>query len=109
MDTQVRDLALSAGQRQLLALAISLLKTSRVLVLDEATSNVDSETEALMQRVMRTEFAGWTIVEVTHRIESILDADVVAVLQAGRLVEFGKPSELMARMSALREMSDTRA
>ena len=106
LDTHIRDLALPAGQRQLLALAIALLKrSSPVLVLDEATSNVDRETEMLMRRVIRTEFAGWTIIEVTHRVDAILDADVIAVMQNGRVVEFGSPAELLRR-SALKELCD---
>lgn len=103
LETHIRDLALSAGQRQLLALAIALLRRRKgrgrgVLVLDEATSNTDRETEMLIRRVVRTEFAGWTVVEVTHRVQSVLDADVVAVMQAGRMVEFGSPKEVMSRL-----------
>jgi len=104
LDAQMKAQPLSQGQQQLFCLARAMLRDSRILVLDEATSNVDQETDTLMQRIIRREFAQHTIITVAHRLDTIADADVVAVLSEGRLVEFGKPEELLARQSRFREL-----
>lgn len=106
LDAQMKAQPLSQGQQQLFCLARAMLRDSRILVLDEATSNVDQETDTLMQRIIRREFARHTIITVAHRLDTIADADVVAVLSEGRLVEFGKPEELLARQSRFRELHD---
>jgi ATP-binding cassette, subfamily C (CFTR/MRP), member 1 len=103
LDAEMTASALSAGQQQLLALARLLLKQGAekkgraggVLLLDEATSNVDREAEEVLQRVVKEEFAGYTVVAVAHRLETILDADNVVVMDAGRVVEVGPPQVLV--------------
>ena len=65
--------------------------------MDEATSAVDAETDALIQRTVRTEFAQATVITIAHRLNTILDADKILVLHAGRVVEYGSPRELAAR------------
>ena len=97
LDAQMKLQPLSQGQQQLFALARALLRKekSNILVLDEATSNVDPETDKLMQRIIREEFGTHTIITVAHRLDTIADADVVAVLDSGELVEFGAPDELL--------------
>lgn len=99
LDADLTASGLSLGQQQLLALARALLKRDRgkVLLLDEPTSNVDAETDGVMQRVLAEDFAGCTILTVAHRLETIFDSDVVVVLDAGRLVEVGAPGELLGR------------
>lgn len=103
LDTEIMTSTLSAGQQQLLALARVLLKKEStgkaggILLLDEATSNVDHEAEAVLQRVVKEEFAGYTVLAVAHRWETILDADVVVVMDAGRIVEVGPPKDLLVR------------
>lgn len=99
LKAQMKLQPLSQGQQQLFALARAILRrdTSRIVVLDEATSNVDSETDRLMQRIIREEFVSHTIITVAHRIETIMDSDRVAVLDKGRLVEFESPHELLKR------------
>ncbi|KAG1680183.1 hypothetical protein FOA52_000296 [Chlamydomonas sp. UWO 241] len=87
---------LSAGQRQLLALARALLNPSRVLVLDEATANVDVETDAVIQKTMREQFSDRTILAIAHRLHTIIDYDQVLVLDKGLVAEFGAPKELLA-------------
>ncbi|THC95871.1 hypothetical protein EYZ11_004649 [Aspergillus tanneri] len=72
-----------------------MLRKSRVVVLDEATSSVDLETDALMQRLIRTAFASCTVIAVVHRLHTILDFDKVVVIENGRIVECGKPNELL--------------
>ncbi|KAG9238182.1 ABC multidrug transporter [Amylocarpus encephaloides] len=90
---------LSHGQRQLFCLARALLRSPRrgVVVLDEATSSVDAETDGLMQRVIRTKFKTQTLIVVAHRLHTILDFDKVAVFDKGVLVEFANPVELLAQ------------
>ncbi|GAX80188.1 hypothetical protein CEUSTIGMA_g7626.t1 [Chlamydomonas eustigma] len=87
---------LSAGQKQLLALARAQLNPSRVLVLDEATANVDVETDAVIQRTMRTEFKDRTILAIAHRLHTIIDYDKVLVLDRGLVAEFGTPAALLS-------------
>ena len=73
-------------------------------MLDEATSNVDGETDLLMQRLIREEFREHTIITVAHRLDTILDSDKIVVLDGGRVVEFGTPEELLERKSAFSEL-----
>ena len=90
----------SRGQLQLLALARALLLVRagrRVVLLDEPTSGVDAEADATVQRVLREECSGATVLTVAHRIETIMGSDVVVVLDEGRVVEVGPPGELVRR------------
>lgn len=107
-DPVVEDGAnLSAGQRQLLCIARALLANPAVVVMDEATSAVDAETDALIQRTVRQEFRDATVLTIAHRLNSVLDADKVIVLDKGRLVEFGSPKLLLGqRNGAFRAMVD---
>jgi ATP-binding cassette subfamily C (CFTR/MRP) protein 1 len=87
---------LSVGQRQLVCLARALLRKTKILVMDEATAAVDFETDALIQQTIRTEFKDRTVLTIAHRINTIIDYDKVLVLDKGRLVEFDRPSTLLA-------------
>ncbi|RKL04169.1 ABC transporter C family member 10 [Fusarium oxysporum] len=95
LDEKMDENVLSHGQRQLFCLARALLKRSSLLILDEPTSSVDTQTDARMQEVIRTEFSDCTIIMIAHRIDTLLDFDKVAVLGKGSLVEFGAPQELL--------------
>ena len=88
-------LNLSQGQRQLLCLARAIVSRPKILILDEATSAVDLETDALIQRSIREEFRDVTMVVIAHRLSTIVDFDRVLVLGEGRVREYGKPGELM--------------
>src|SRR5205814_7719612 len=96
-DTQVgeRGVQLSAGQRQLLAFARALVADPRILVLDEATSNVDVHTEALIEHGLRRLLAGRTAIVIAHRLSTIQRASRIVVLEHGRIVEQGSHEELL--------------
>ncbi|XP_024179439.1 ABC transporter C family member 8 isoform X2 [Rosa chinensis] len=85
----------SAGQRQLFCLGRVLLKRNRILVLDEATASIDSATDAILQRIIRQEFAECTVMTVAHRVPTVIDSDMVMVLSYGKLVEYEEPSKLL--------------
>jgi ATP-binding cassette, subfamily B, bacterial len=97
-DTEVgeRGVALSAGQRQLIAFARALLAEPRILILDEATSNVDVRTERTIERGLRTLLSGRTAIVIAHRLSTIRGADRIAVLENGEIVESGTHDELIA-------------
>uniref|UniRef100_A0A1A7YK11 ATP-binding cassette, sub-family C (CFTR/MRP), member 2 n=2 Tax=Iconisemion striatum TaxID=60296 RepID=A0A1A7YK11_9TELE len=88
---------LSVGQRQLLCLARALLRKSRILILDEATAAVDLETDDLIQNTIRREFSHCTVLTIAHRLHSIMDSSRVMVLDAGKIVEFDSPDNLLEK------------
>jgi ATP-binding cassette subfamily B protein len=92
-----RGVMLSGGQRQRTALARALALDPRILILDDTLSAVDAETEAAIQRNLREVFRGRTVVVVASRVSTVREADQIAVLDGGRLVEFGPHEELVAR------------
>lgn len=85
----------SIGQKQLFCLARTLLRRSRILVLDEATASVDVETDDLIQKTIRSEFKGSTILTIAHRLETINDYDRVVVMDSGSAIEQGSPASLL--------------
>ncbi|XP_035982687.1 canalicular multispecific organic anion transporter 1 [Fundulus heteroclitus] len=96
---------LSVGQRQLLCLARALLRKSRILILDEATAAVDLETDNLIQKTIRKEFSHCTVLTIAHRLHSIMDNSRVMVLDAGQIVEFDSPDNLMERQGHFYSMA----
>lgn len=86
---------LSQGQKQLLCLARAILSRPKLLILDEATSAVDKETDTLIQRSIREEFANTTLLVIAHRLSTVMDFDKILVMGEGKAMEYGGPSELM--------------
>ncbi|HCP21562.1 MAG TPA: ABC transporter [Marinobacter hydrocarbonoclasticus] len=102
LDTPVgeRGIRLSGGQRQRLSLARALLKNPPILVLDEATSAVDNETEAAIQRSLKRIGHNRTVIMIAHRLSTIVDADTIAVVENGRIVEEGDHDSLICNNGA---------
>ncbi|XP_061382589.1 multidrug resistance-associated protein 1 isoform X3 [Danaus plexippus] len=86
---------LSVGQRQLVCLARALLRKTPLLILDEATAAVDLETDELIQKTIRSEFASCTVLTIAHRLNTIMDSTRVMVLDRGQLVEYAPPQQLL--------------
>ena len=92
-----RGVNLSVGQRQLLSFARAVVGNPRVIILDEATANIDTHTEVLIQQALQKVLAGRTSIVIAHRLSTVRNADNIVVLDQGKLVEMGNHEELLAR------------
>lgn len=96
----------SMGQRQLVCLARAILRNNNILILDEATANVDAETDNLIQTTIRTQFSHCTVLTIAHRLHTVMDSDRVLVMDAGRMVEYEHPHILLQRGGFFRRLVD---
>ncbi|CAK9114756.1 Multidrug resistance-associated protein 5 (ATP-binding cassette sub-family C member 5) (Multi-specific organic anion transporter C) (MOAT-C) (SMRP) (pABC11) [Durusdinium trenchii] len=96
LETQVesRGANFSVGQRQLLCFARALLRKAKVVLLDEATANIDALTDALLQKTLRSSFHGATLLVIAHRLSTVADSDLIVCLNQGEVAEVGRPEEL---------------
>ncbi|HJH13207.1 MAG TPA: ATP-binding cassette domain-containing protein, partial [Brevibacterium ravenspurgense] len=99
LDSMIAETAdnISAGERQLITIARAFVSQPTILILDEATSNVDTRTEVLVQEAMNRLRAGRTSIVIAHRLSTIRNADVIVVMNKGRIVEQGSHAELIAK------------
>ncbi len=97
---------LSVGERQLICIARALLADPRILILDEATASVDTVTEGLIQEALQRLLSGRTAIIIAHRLSTIQHADLICVVQAGRIVQRGRHPELLAQGGLYRELYD---
>ena len=104
-----RGASLSAGQRQLVCLARAILCNPPIMILDEATSNVDTNTERIMQESLRKLSRGRTCVVIAHRLSTITHADRIVIIEKGRIAEIGSHQELMDRQGIYYDMYRTLA
>ncbi|KAJ4718638.1 ABC transporter family protein [Melia azedarach] len=103
LDTHVKESAISfsVGQRQLLCLTRALLKSSKVLCLDECTANIDTQTASILQNAISSECRGMTVITIAHRISTVLNMDEILILDQGNLVEQGNPQTLLQEESSI--------
>jgi ABC-type multidrug transport system fused ATPase/permease subunit len=90
----------SVGQRQLICMARAVLKNSKILVMDEATASVDTETDSVIQQTVRTEFHDRTVLTIAHRLNTIMDSDKILVMGDGKVLEMESPSSLLKSRGA---------
>ncbi|KAF2720005.1 P-loop containing nucleoside triphosphate hydrolase protein [Polychaeton citri CBS 116435] len=99
LSSNFQSSALSSGERQLFALAMAILRKSKLVLVDEASSQVDNETEAQIMQIVRDEFRSSTVLAVAHRLESLLDYDRIVVMGDGAILETDSPKVLLSRDS----------
>ncbi|KFA49912.1 hypothetical protein S40293_01213 [Stachybotrys chartarum IBT 40293] len=107
LDVVIGEDFFSPGEAQLLVFARAMLRKSKILILDEFTSSLDEETSAIVDKVLKTWFDGWTILSIAHKLEAVLDYDKIAVFDAGRLMEFDSPQQLLQKESMFRSLYET--
>ena len=107
-DTRIGEggFKLSGGQRQRLAIARAILKDAPILILDEATSQLDSESEALVQKALGNLMQGRTTLVIAHRLSTVMGADRIVVMEHGRIVDEGTHQELVERGGVYKRLYD---
>ncbi|KAJ2701623.1 ATPase-like protein [Coemansia sp. IMI 209128] len=94
----------SSGQQQLFSLCRLLMRKRKVMILDEATANVDLETDRKMQQLIRSEFSDCTVLTIAHRLDTIMSSDRIIVMEKGEIAEIGPPQVLMAKGGKFAEL-----
>ena len=88
---------LSAGEKQLLNITRSLLNPKQIILIDEATASIDFETDVIVQKVIKQQFANQTVLTIAHRINTVVHSDRILVLSKGEILEFDKPEVLLSQ------------
>ena len=88
---------LSAGERQLIGFARTLLRKNKLVVMDEPTSNIDIATDEIIQKVVRSAYPGASMITIAHRLNTVIDSDKLLVMEAGKVLEFDRPGALLDR------------
>jgi len=101
MNLQDKGSNLSVGERQLISIARTILQGARIVMADEATANVDSLSDALVQDTIREQFKTQTTITIAHRLQTIADSDVILVLSFGEVAEFDSPANLLANPNSI--------
>ncbi|KAG6873222.1 hypothetical protein C0995_001576 [Termitomyces sp. Mi166 len=101
LDISITPNSLSAGEKQLLSIARAILRRTNIIIMDEATSQIDTNLDDMIQRTIREEFEDKIVITIAHRLKTIMDYDRVLVLDTGYIVEFGPPRELMSASAAM--------
>ena len=103
LDTMIvgQQLNFSSGQKQLFCLARSILRRNKIVMMDEATSNIDNETDKLMQSIVREKFKDCTMITIAHRLRTVVCSDKIVVMENGACKEFGTPAELVSNEDSL--------
>ena len=99
-----RGYQLSGGQRQRISIARALLKNTPIIIFDEAVSNLDTENEQYIQKMIKTQLKGKTLIMIAHRLSTILSADKVIMMENGRVLDVGKHTELLERCTEYRKL-----
>ena len=105
LDAVVTNESLSVGEKQLLCICRAFLKKSRIVLIDEATANIDTKNDKKIQEVIASKFASSTVLTIAHRLTTLKNSDKILVLGKGEVLEWGKPEELLKREDGIyREM-----
>ena len=104
-----RGVKLSGGEKQRVAIARAILKNAPVLVLDEATSSLDSHSEALIQDALEVLMKGKTVIVIAHRLSTIMKMDRIVVMQGGQVIDQGTHADLLSRDSLYKRLWDIQA
>ena len=104
LDSLITNESLSVGEKQLVCICRAFLKKSKIVLIDEATANIDPKNDKMIQEVIATKFAESTVLTIAHRLSTLKNSDKILLLSRGEVLEWGSPMELMERNGVYREM-----